>query len=239
MFDGVSLQMDRTCALFITMSLSFVKLTVLPYVSCCFYHFKNKMRFNPKFVYIFHSENLKIFFRPISMMTPDFIHISEIELLSVGYKNAKSLATKLVTTYRLCSELLSDEAHYDFGMRAIKSALRLAKLKKRHCANGESEDEDEIVLRAISDVNLSKLQNIDVPIFEVCTIAINPRGNGILSIEFHVFSNRQSYPIHFRAHKLPKSLTNDFRTPFKQHARRIIFNAMNTFWKKCNRSKHY
>lgn len=114
------------------------------------------------------------------MMTPDFMHISEIELLSVGYKNAKSLATKLVTAYRLCSELLSDQAHYDFGMRTIKSALRLAKLKKRHCANDGTEDEDTIVLRAISDVNLSKLQNVDVPIFEVCTIAIDQIGDGIL-----------------------------------------------------------
>lgn len=134
-------------------------------------HTQNKSIFNKHYAPIHFSENLKRNFRPISMMKPDFLQISEIELLSVGYKSAKSLATKLITTYRLCSDLLSDQPHYDFGMRTIKSALRLAKLKKTQHIKDENEEEDTIVMRAITDVNLSKLHIVDVPIFQVRTIA--------------------------------------------------------------------
>lgn len=71
-------------------------------------------------------ENLKALFRPCAMVVPDLALICEIMLVAEGFQEAKVLAGKFITLYKLCKELLSKQDHYDWGLRAIKSVLVVA-----------------------------------------------------------------------------------------------------------------
>ena len=68
-------------------------------------------------------DNLKQLFRTMAMNKPDTELITEVLLFSQGFASAEQLAPKFVALFSMAKEALSNQTHYDFGLRAMKSVL--------------------------------------------------------------------------------------------------------------------
>jgi dynein heavy chain len=107
-------------------------------------------------------DNLKVLFRPVAMMVPSYQLIAEIMLGAEGFSESKILSRKMKNLYKLSSEQLSQQSHYDFGMRAVKSVLVQAGTLKRKY---QELPEDSILIRAMCDANVPKFLKDDIPLF--------------------------------------------------------------------------
>jgi dynein heavy chain len=93
----------------------------------------------------------------------DYGLIAEIMLFSEGFENAKLFSGKVVNLNKLCSEQLSKQDHYDFGMRAVKSVLVMAGALKR---SSPELSEEVVLIRSLRDSNLPKFLAEDIGLFK-------------------------------------------------------------------------
>lgn len=107
-------------------------------------------------------ENLKALFRSCAMVVPDIVLICENMLMSEGFDTARDLSKKFMCLYNLAKSLLSEQVHYDWGLRAVKSVLRQAGKLKRADVNIS---EEELLMRALRDFNWPKIKVEDRMIF--------------------------------------------------------------------------
>lgn len=127
-------------------------------------------------------DNLKKLFRSLAMTTPDRQLIAQVMLFSQGFRTAEKLASKIVPFFKLCDEQLSNQSHYDFGLRALKSVLvsagnikrdRIQKIKDDMKERGEEADEgiiaeqlpeQEILIQSVCETMVPKLVAEDIPL---------------------------------------------------------------------------
>ncbi|KAH9496161.1 Dynein heavy chain 6, axonemal [Bulinus truncatus] len=132
-FEGRDIKLNPNCGYFITMNPTYAGRVELP-------------------------DNLKYLFRPVAMMVPDYTLIAEIILFSEGFTAAKSLSQKIVNLYQLASKQLSQQDHYDFGMRTIKDQTNGGRITEN--------EESYILIHSLRDANMPKFLAEDVPLFE-------------------------------------------------------------------------
>ena len=129
-------------------------------------------------------DNLKKLFRSLAMNKPDRQLIAEVMLFSQGFRTAEKLADKIVPFFKLCDEQLSNQSHYDFGLRALKNVLvsagnikrdRIAKIKEDMRSRDEQEiideariaeklPEQEILIQSVCETMVPKLVAEDIPL---------------------------------------------------------------------------
>jgi dynein heavy chain 1 len=125
-------------------------------------------------------DNLKMLFRSLAMTVPDKVLIAQVMLYSQGFRQAELLASKIVPLFTLCSEQLSQQSHYDFGLRALKNVLVMAGNLKRDRIKSDdqkNESEQEIVIQAIMDSFVPRLVADDLVLLNSLLNDVFPRAS--------------------------------------------------------------
>jgi dynein heavy chain 1 len=114
-------------------------------------------------------DNLTTLFRGVAMTMPDKLLIAQVMLFSQGFHFAEKLASKVIPFFDICSNQLSLQPHYDFGLRALKSVLNSAGRLQRNSLRMDENNSSEttqvaIVVQSIRETVFPKLLESDLHI---------------------------------------------------------------------------
>ncbi|KAL3100107.1 hypothetical protein niasHS_000718 [Heterodera schachtii] len=115
-------------------------------------------------------DNLKQLFRSFAMTSPDRGLIAEVMLFSQGFQFAEILAKKIAPFFTLCKEQLSNQCHYDFGLRALKYVLVSAGNIKRDAIQrsyvASQMSEEQMLIQSVCETLKPKLVSEDITLLQ-------------------------------------------------------------------------
>ena len=136
----------------------------------------------------------------MAMTQPDKQLIAQVMLFSQGFRTAEVLSKKIVPLFRLCTEQLSNQSHYDFTLRALKAVLncagsikreRMMKLREELEKEGQTVDpyaiseqinEQDVLIQCICETTIPKLVAEDIPLMRSLLADVFPGTNQISSL---------------------------------------------------------
>ena len=116
-------------------------------------------------------------FRPVAMSKPDNAIIAKVLLFAEGFQNDE-IGRRLCQLFTLCRELLSEQQHYDWGLRALKTVLstagKLLREEKRSDKKESDPNELNLAVRAVTINTNSKLTFEDSKQFDALLKKVFP-----------------------------------------------------------------
>ncbi len=150
-------------------------------------------------------ENLRVIFRPVSIIAPDAEKITEVKLFAAGFATASILVTKLIDFCNQCKNLIPEKKYFDFGIRGIMAIIACAQELKMKSADV---DEEELICQAVYQVMKPKFSTKDAVVF-----------NQLLKTTFMVEPNAVLTPTHSRLSELTKTFIDEINSEFKSRKR--------------------
>ena len=127
-------------------------------------------------------DNLKALFRSVAMVVPDRKLIAQVMLYSQGIVTAEQLSGKVVDLFLECEAQMSQQSHYDFGLRALKTLLVSAGGLKRKALDGQepleggelANIEKNVLIQGACNNVVPKLVADDLRVFERVLVNVFP-----------------------------------------------------------------
>lgn len=168
LFEESTLKLDPTCNILVTLCSEYAAGRFCAFISWSRKSFHTE--FHDYCTFSGRTElpnNLKTNFRKVAMLLPDIRGICEMSLFASGFSNAMQLSRMMSAFHVLCSEQLSYQHHYEFGIRSAKCALAAAGMLRR---TNKHLTEEQVVLKSLTDLHISKLHDNDINCFKnICS----------------------------------------------------------------------